>query len=261
MKKYLAVINMQFINNIAYPGDFLGRSVSIAVFLFIFAGLWKTTFLVTGTDTLNGLTFANLLWYLMMAETIELGRPRINRVISEQVKNGEVAYILSKPYNFILYHFSFGLGDSLLRIIMNIIVGVLITWLLAGPPPSPLGWVMALTAMIGAWLLHFCMMALIGLAAFLVEETNSFELVYQKMVFVLGGMMLPLDLFPEWLQRITRMLPFPYMMYAPARLFVKPDLSLFGQMLAGQWIWVAVLVFAVALAYRGSEKVLTVNGG
>jgi ABC-2 type transport system permease protein len=261
MKKYLAILKMQVINNLAYPGDFLGRSVSIAVFLFIFAGLWQTTYIIAGTASINGLTFANMMWYLMMAETIELGRPRTNRIISEQVKNGEVAYILSKPYNFVLYHFSFGLGDGLMRIVINILVGILVTWLLAGPPPSLLGWSMALITMIGAWILHFCMMALIGLAAFVVEETNSFELIYQKFVFVLGGMMLPLDLFPQWLQEIVRLLPFPYMMYAPARLFVKPEFDLFWQMLAGQWLWVGALVVLLALAYRGSEKALTVNGG
>jgi ABC-type uncharacterized transport system permease subunit len=51
------------------------------------------------------------------------------------------------------------------------------------------------------------------------------------------------------------------MMYAPARLFVKPDVELFWQMLGVQWLWVAALVFLLAIAYRGSEKVLTVNGG
>jgi len=120
---------------------------------------------------------------------------------------------------------------------------------------------MALVTIVGAWILHFCMMALIGLAAFVVEETNSFELIYQKLVFVLGGMMLPLDLFPTWLQEIVRLLPFPYMMYAPARLFIKPDFELFWQMLLGQWIWVAALVLLLSAAYRSSEKVLTVNGG
>jgi ABC-2 type transport system permease protein len=261
VKKYLAVMTMQVINNIAYPGDFLGRSISIGIFLFVFAGLWGTTFRIAGTDSINGLTFANMMWYLMMAETIELGRPRTNRIISEQVKIGEVAYILNKPYNFLMYHFSFGVGDSLLRVAMNIGVGILAAWLLAGPPPSLLGWGMALVTLIGAWILHFCMMALIGLAAFLVEETNSFELIYQKFVFVLGGMLLPLDMFPEWLQGVARALPFPYMMYAPARLFVKPDVELFWQMLGVQWLWVAALVFLLAIAYRGSEKVLTVNGG
>ena len=104
-------------------------------------------------------------------------------------------------------------------------------------------------------------MALIGLAAFVVEETNSFEWIYQKFVFILGGFLLPLDMFPEWLQKIAYALPFPYMMYAPARLFVKPDIDLFWQMLTGQIIWVVVFVALLSFVYQRSERFLTINGG
>ncbi|RIK30328.1 MAG: ABC transporter permease [Anaerolineae bacterium] len=261
MKKYLSILSMQIINSLAYPGDFVGRSVSIATFIFIFAGLWGTTYTLAGTDTINGLTVHNMIWYFMMAETLELGRPRINRTISEQVKNGEVAYILNKPYNFILYHFSAGLGDGIVRMSLNLIVGSAVAWILAGAPPALMGWLMALVTMIGAWILHFCFMALIGLAAFVVEETNSFELIYQKFVFILGGFLIPLDMFPAWLQKIAYALPFPYMMYAPARLFVKPDMDLFWQMLTGQIIWVVVFVALLSFVYQRSERFLTINGG
>ncbi|MEW6083924.1 MAG: ABC-2 family transporter protein [Chloroflexota bacterium] len=261
MNKYLSILSMQVTNNLAYPGDFLGRSISIATFIFIFAGLWGTTFAISDTDAINGLTLPNMIWYFMMAETLELGRPRINRTISEQVKNGEVAYILNKPYNFILYHFSAGLGDGIVRMTLNLIVGSAVAWILAGAPPAPVGWLMAFITLIGAWILHFCMMALIGLAAFIVEETNSFELIYQKLVFILGGFLLPLEMFPAWLQKIALALPFPYMMYAPARLFVKPEMGLFWQMLAGQAIWVAIFVVLLSFVYQRSEKLLTVNGG
>ncbi len=261
MKKYFSILTMQIINSLAYPGDFLGRSVSIATFLFIFAGLWRTTFAISNTDEINGLTFSNIIWYLMMAETLELGRPRLNRTISEQVKNGEVAYILNKPYNFLGYHFFVGLGDGVVRMSVNLIVGSLVAWILAGAPPALAGWGMALITLIGAWILHFCMMALIGLAAFVVEETQSFELIYQKLVFILGGFMLPLEMFPDWLQRIAYALPFPYMMYAPARLFVKPDATLLWQMLGGQIVWVVVFIALLSFVYKRSEKVLTINGG
>lgn len=261
MKKYLSILSMQIINSLAYPGDFVGRSVSIATFIFVFAGLWGTTYALAGTDTINGLTVHNMIWYFMMAETLELGRPRINRTISEQVKNGEVAYILNKPYNFILYHFSAGLGDGIVRMILNLLVGSAVAWILAGAPPPLMGWLMALVTMIGAWILHFCFMALIGLAAFVVEETNSFELIYQKFVFILGGFLIPLDMFPTWLQKIAYALPFPYMMYAPARLFVKPDMDLFWQMLAGQMLWVVVFVALLSFIYQRSERSLTINGG
>lgn len=68
-------------------------------------------------------------------------------------------------------------------------------------------------------------------------------------------------MFPTWLQNIAYALPFPYMMYAPARLFVKPDVDLFWRMLGGQLIWVTVFVFLLAFVYQRSEKYLTVNGG
>ncbi|MFZ5878639.1 MAG: ABC transporter permease [Chloroflexota bacterium] len=261
MKKYWSILTTQVVNSLAYPGDFLGRSFSIIVFMLIFAGLWRATFAAAGTESINGLTFPNMLWYLLMCEVIELGRPRVNRVISEQVKTGEVAYILSKPYNFLGYHFFHGLGDGGVRVILNLLVGIPAVWALVGPPPPPLGWAMALTLAFGAWVLHFCMMSLIGLLAFLVEETNSFELIYQKAVFVLGGMLIPLDMFPLWLQPVAKSLPFAYMMYAPARLFVKPDLATFWQFLAVQWLWIGVLMGVLALAYQRSVKSLTVNGG
>ncbi len=261
MRKYFSILSMQIINSLAYPGDFAGRSVSIATFIFVFAGLWGTTYALAGTDTINGLTVNNMIWYFMMAETLELGRPRINRTISEQVKNGEVAYILNKPYNFILYHFSAGLGDGIVRMSLNLLVGSAVSWILAGAPPALMGWLMALVTMIGAWILHFCFMALIGLAAFVVEETNSFELIYQKFVFILGGFLIPLDMFPAWLQKIAYALPFPYMMYAPARLFVKPEFDLFWQMLTGQIIWVVVFVALLSFVYQRSERSLTINGG
>lgn len=261
MKKYFSILSMQIINNIAYPGDFLGRSISIATFIFIFAGLWGATFAASGTDIINGLTFSNMIWYVTMAETLELGRPRLNRTISEQVKNGEVAYILNKPYNFLLYHFFAGLGDSTVRMSLNLIVGGCVTWVLAGSPPALTGWIMALTTLIGAWILHFCVMALIGLGAFVVEETNSFELIYQKLIFILGGFLLPLEMFPAWLQKIAYALPFPYMMYAPARLFVKPDVALFWRMIEGQLVWLIIFIALLSFVYKRSEKFLTVNGG
>ncbi|MEZ4663706.1 MAG: hypothetical protein R2911_39740 [Caldilineaceae bacterium] len=32
-----------------------------------------------------------------------------------QVRDGSIAYLLSKPYNYIVYQCSIGLGDSLLK--------------------------------------------------------------------------------------------------------------------------------------------------
>ena len=43
--------------------------------------------------------------------------PRSVITIAAAVKDGSIAYLLNKPYNFLLYQVSVGLGDSVLRMV------------------------------------------------------------------------------------------------------------------------------------------------
>ena len=72
---------------------------------------------------------------------------------------------LNKPFNFILYHFAAGLGDTVIAFAGNLVIGSAVVWLMAGPPPGLAGWLLAVIAVVMAWLLDFCFSALIGLSA------------------------------------------------------------------------------------------------
>jgi ABC-2 type transport system permease protein len=261
MNKYLAIFKINLLNSLAYPAELATRSGMILIFMTVFFQLWHVTYGDSGAQVLNGLTLQNIMWYLLLAETIELGRPRLARVISEQVKDGSIAYLLNKPYNFLLYQLSIGMGESLPRMGLLFIVGGTLVWIMAGPPPQLQNWPLAAIPLVGAWLLHFCFNCLIGLAAFVAEEVAPFEWIYQKFVFILGGMLVPLDFYPVWLQAVARSLPFAYMMYGPARLFVRPDLQLFIQIVSGQILWLAVLGGLLALAFSRGMRRLAINGG
>jgi ABC-2 type transport system permease protein len=261
MRKYLAVFKINLLNSLAYPAELVTRSAMILLFMWIFFQLWRITFAAAGSNVINGLSLRDTMWYLLLAETLELGRPRLARVISEQVKDGSIAYLLNKPYNFLLYQLSSGLGESLPRMSMLFMLGGALVWTLAGPPPNLINWPLALVALVGAWLLHFCVNALIGLSAFMVEEVAPFEWIYQKLVFILGGMLIPLDFYPVWLQTIAKSLPFAYMMYGPARLFVQPDMRLFMLIIIGQLLWLTVLGGLLVMVFSRGMKRLAINGG
>jgi ABC-2 type transport system permease protein len=261
MKKYLAIFKINLLNSLAYPAEIATRSSMILIFMLVFFQLWHVTFTSSGSQVLNGLTMNDTMWYLLLAETLELGRPRLARVISQQVKDGSIAYLLNKPYDFLLYQLASGLGESLPRMGMLFILGGALVWAIAGSPPALVNWPFALIALVGAWLLHFCVNCLIGLAAFVGEEVAPFEWIYQKMVFILGGMLVPLDFYPVWLQTVAKSLPFAYMMYGPARLFVHLDTQLFIQILAGQIFWLALLGGMLALAFSRGIRRLAINGG
>jgi ABC-2 type transport system permease protein len=261
MKKYFAVFKINLLNSLAYPAELVTRSTMILLFMWIFFQLWRITFAAAGSDIINGLSLRDTMWYLLLAETLELGRPRLARVISEQVKDGSIAYLLNKPYSFLVYQLSSGLGESLPRMGLLFILGGALVWTLAGPPPGLGNWPMASVALAGAWSMHFCVNALIGFSAFAVEEVAPFEWIYQKLVFILGGMLVPLDFYPAWLQTISRALPFAYMMYGPARLFVQPDPQLFMQIIAGQILWLGVLGGLLTIVFSRGIKRLSINGG
>jgi len=260
-KKYLSIFQITLVNSLAYPGELIGRSLMILPFMWIFYQLWKVTFNAAGTDSINGMTLYSTMWYLMMAETIELSRPALARTISENVKDGSIAYLLNKPYSFLLYQFSNSMGETVFRALMNAVFGGMVVWWLVGPPPSPLGWLFALITVFGALTLNFCITCLIGLSAFLVEDVSPYMWIYQKLVFILGGFLIPLSFYPDWLQVIAKALPFAAMIYGPSQLFVTPSLELFANVLLMQFFWIALLGSTLVFSYRRGVAYLTVNGG
>jgi ABC-2 type transport system permease protein len=259
--KYLAIFRIQLSNRLAYVGDLITGSLSILIFLWVFIQLWATTYRVMNQENIGGLTLANTLWYLMLTEAIQLSKPRLTKGISDAVKDGSIAYLLNKPYNFLLYQLSVALADGVSRFGFNLLTGGLLLVLMVSAPPNPMGWPLVLVAVFFGWVLDFCIQALIGLAAFVTEDVTAFDWIYQKLVFILGGMLIPLDFSPDWLRNISLALPFAYTMYGPARLFVEPDLLRFVTLLAGQTIWIIVLGGLLALAYQRGLKWLVVNGG
>ena len=260
-KKYWAIFQITLINSLAYPGELIGRSLMILPFMWIFYQLWKVTYAASGTEVINGLSLSNVLWYLMLAETIELGRPPLARTISENVKDGSIAYLLNKPYDFLLYQFSTVMGETIFRAVMNAILGGAMVMWLVGPPEHPEGLLVALPAILGAWILHFCVAVMIGLLAFVSEDVSAYMWIYQKLAFVFGGMLIPLDFYPGWLLTIARALPFSSITYGPARLFVTPTTELFISVMTLQIVWIVILTLLLTFAYRRGVAYLTVNGG
>ena len=260
-EKYWAIFQITLVNSLAYPGELIGRSLLIVPFMWILYQLWKVTFSAAGSDTISGMTLYSTMWYLMMAETIELSRPALARTISDNVKDGSIAYLLNKPYSFLHYQFSNSIGETIFRALVNAIFGGIIVWWLVGPPPTPIGWLFAFFAMFGSWVLNFCITCLIGLSAFLVEDVSPFTWIYQKFIFILGGFLIPLDFYPEWLQVIAKILPFSAMIYGPSKLFVSPTIGLFANVMLIQSLWIIALGATLIISYRRGVAYLTVNGG
>ena len=201
----------------------------MVVIMVTFVQLWSTTFAATGQSVIDGFSVSDLVWYLVITEVVALSPPRIAQTVDTQVRTGDIAYALARPYSLPLYHVAWYWGDTLVRMPVNALVGGAVAFLAVGPPPTSVGAIFAtLVLWIGGITLKALIEMLIGLSAFWVEDTAPIEWIYAKLLYTIGGLLLPLDLFPGWLAAISRSLPFAAIMYAPARAFVDFSWPLFG---------------------------------
>lgn len=259
LRKYTFLLRTSFAAKVAYPLDVLTRTFFFAMVLFIFAELWGA---LLGGDSITGFTRLQLVWYLMVTESIMLSNSRIERRIEEEVKSGALAYTLVRPLHFIWYQCSVYFGETLGQLLFNVLIGSLVAILLVGMPElSFLSVPAILLVVLLAFLLQFLIKMSIALLAFWVEDVNPFFWIYSKVLFTLGGLFVPLDLYPEWLKNIAAALPFNYILYAPARLFVSFDFSTFARVIAAQITWAAILMAITFYVFGRGVKQVNVNGG
>ncbi len=263
LRKYaaVAVINLQ--SSTAYAGEVAMRSIMIMVILYVLVHLWKAAYGASGNTVIAGLTVRDTLWYLVMTETIILSKSAFSTRISDEVRDGSLAYTILRPYNYIVYHMSYSLGDSLMKLVMNFAAGALVVTLMEGLPQhfSAVRIPFLIMAVILALVLDFCFEGLIGLCAFVLEDVSSLQLIYNKTLFILGGMLIPLDFFPGWLATLSKTLPFNLVLYGPAQIFVKGDISTALSILSLQFLWISVMVSILILLYGRAMKYLSINGG
>lgn len=260
MRKYLRILRYAARDQLAYLPAFLMRNLFLVIILFIFFSLWKV--LYAGQSLIAGLTIVQSLWYLTFTETVELSKSRLLGRIQEEVKDGTLAVALTRPYSYPVSHFFHAMGESMVRMLPILAVGFACAFLFVGPLPGylralPFGLILLLC---GA-ALNTLWMLCIALLAFWSEEVMPYYWIVQKLIFILGGLFLPIDMFPGWLAGIARALPFAFNAYWPAYTMVNFSWRAFLTGLSGAACYIAALSALAALLYGLGKRRVHAQGG
>jgi len=260
MRKYLLIFRLAARDQLIYLPSFLVKNLFFVVLVFVFWSLWRVVF--AGRGVIAGLTLVQTLWYLTFTETIELSKGRILGQIQEEVKDGTLTVTLSKPYSYPLFHLARAMGESVVKILPMLAEGLVLGLLMVGPLPGyvrslPFGIILIVAGLLltNLWTL------LIGLVAFWTEEVSPFYWIMQKFVFIVGGMFIPIDLFPGWLAGVARWLPFAFSAYWPAYTMVSGSREAFLTGLAGAAGYAVILGAGVAALFALGRRRVHAQGG
>ena len=245
-----------------YRGELWMRSIAMVLFMGVFMALWSTAFRVSGEGELVGYSLVEVVWYLAMTETITLSTSRAFVDISDAVKSGDLAYTLTRPMSYPFFQIAHSLGNSLPRLGLNLLTASTVVALGVGVGVGSLPGIVAffVTGTL-ALLLDALIAVLIGLSAFWIEEVMPIFWIYQKLLFTVGGLFLPLEMLPQWLRRIAVWLPFRYVANVPARVFVAFEWHEVLSAVAGQIAYIVVTTVIVLLVWRLAQRRMVVHGG
>lgn len=261
-RKYGWVSLISARSNLAYLNEAASRVFFLGIILFVFLRLWQVAYNETGSTSLAGLTLSEMLWYLMIAESIILSGPRVAQIVDEDVRTGALAVQLVRPICYPLYQLSVTLGERLVRFLVTAAAGTVVAIVLVGPIHlSAAGLICFALSLPLSFTLDFLGNFLIGLGAFWLEDTSGLLLIYSRLTMILGGMLLPLDLFPDAVKPLLQALPFASIIYGPARMFVHPSVSTLSELVLKQGIAIAGFTVAIVLVYTKALKRIHAHGG
>ena len=209
---------------------------------------------VAGIVTYTGLTQA-LIAYLSLFGWYDL---------MDSVRSGEVAVDLLRPMHFMAFWMMQDLGRAVVNLLLR---GVTIMAIYAlifqlAYPMGALQWLGLLISIFLSWLISFGFRFLINLAAFWSPDAQGIGRFFYTASWFFSGFLMPLALFPTWLNTLARWTPFPYMLNTVVEIYLGITTGVdLGLALLLQLAWVGVLLVCGQFILRRAIRRLVIQGG
>jgi ABC-2 type transport system permease protein len=187
-------------------------------------------------------------WYVVGGE---FARP-----IGEAIRSGDINKSLLQPYDVILGKAVWEQAWKLLSLILSLPVFFLILYLMRDMivftfDPSALP-VVILSLLFGA-IIFALIQAIVGIMAFWVTEIWPMVEVNDILIQLMGGMLAPMTLLPQLVQRISEFLPYRYIFFEPVAIILGKQPNP-GEVILKQFGFIVLLFIAYKLIWRAGLK-------
>ncbi|MHB8969310.1 MAG: ABC transporter permease [Pirellulaceae bacterium] len=267
------ILRIALEERLVYRGDFalgtLMRFLPIVTQIFLWWAIFDT--IGAGTRdraTIVGYSFSNMVAYylLSMVSRAFSSMPGVASGIALQIRNGEIKKYLVQPIDMLGFLLLTRLAHKLAYYSVALLPFAGIFFVCRGYFVD--GWpewerLVCFVAALGlSFLLGFFLEASLGLLGFWFLEVSSLLFMYMLFSFFLSGHMFPLDMLPQPWHEMVDMLPFKYLAYYPAAVFlgkVPHEELLVGLGIEAGWV---VLFFGTArLAFQRGVRRYSGFGG
>lgn len=139
------------------------------------------------------------------------------------VRTGKFLTFTLRPIHHRFFAFSQKLGHRVLGFFFEFLPCLMILALLFQVDIIPEHIVWTILSVVLAFLMNFFVNYCLGMTAFFLVKASGIRVVYQLFGQIFSGALIPLDFFPEILQKVMIILPFQYTNYIPAMVWTGSE--------------------------------------
>jgi ABC-2 type transport system permease protein len=271
-RKYTKILRVSLIERMTYRGDFFLATILRFLPMVTTILLWHAIYKGAEGDEatpvqLAGYSLNEMIAYLLLVHISRMfsSMPGLAPGITRDIREGTLKKYLLQPIDMIAYLVSYRAAHKVAYIMTSSLPYALLFFLCRNyfdhfPDWKTLG-VYGLSLLLG-FLVGFFFEASIGMVGFWFLEVTSFLYIVNTVNFFVSGHMFPLDLLPSFWATLLRLLPFQYLAYFPAAVFLGHikgiDLAL-G--LFGEAAWAVFFIVLSRWLYRLGLRQYSAYGG
>jgi ABC-2 type transport system permease protein len=231
--------------------------------LVIFVAFWTAVY--AEQNTLGGLSLNQTLNYIILAQIFLPAATSTGTIyyFGDLMREGKIGIELLRPLDFQGATYAFAISQIGVSMVTQLPLAI-VAWLLFRfqIPTNPLIWLAFLiTLLLGTGILFFFDWML-GCISFYSTETWGLSVLRFGFAAFFSGSLVPLTMMPEWLERITAVLPFAQALYMPVSILggITP-LSDVPRIWFVQIIYLIMLGIMSRIVFRVAVRKVTVQGG
>ena len=256
LRKYAKIFRASLVERMTYRGDFLIGTLLRFLPMITTILLWRAIFTGSGQSSMSGFSFDETIAYLLLVNISRMfsSMPGLAGGIARDIREGTLKKYLIQPIDLIAYLMSYRMAHKVAYIVTSFVPYFILFFLCRGyfhsfPDASTL--LAYGVSLLLAFCVGFFFEVCVGMVGFWFLEITSVLYIVMTLNFFISGQMLPIDFLPQPWSTILKALPFQYMAYFPAVVFlgkIQGTALVWG--LLGELAWAFFFVVLARSLYR-----------
>jgi ABC-2 type transport system permease protein len=272
LHKYLKIFRVSLTERLHYRGDFFLGTVLRYLPMVTTILLWQAVYAATDNEDkkVGGYSQKEMIAYLLLIHVSRAfsSMPGLAAGIARDIRDGSLKKYLIQPLDMIAYLLSYRAAHKVAYITTSVLPYALLfflCWYFAGifdTFPDALTFVAYLISLLLGFFIGFLFETAMGLVGFWILEVSSLLWVVNTVNFFVSGQMIPLEVLGQPWTTILKCLPFQYLAYFPARVFlgkVPPEQVWLDLLIEVAWA-LALLLLCRWLFARGLRRYSAFGG-